>query len=343
VTAEPEVIEGVAVEIPERAVAVVQQPGQSLVAQSADPADMVAVAARLATVLRDIVDRQRLYTVIQGKSYPQVEAWQTIGRLDNVVAREARPPIRHDDGSYEAYAELIRLSDGMVIGAASAICGSPDDEPWGGTPAKNGKPAKGPRPENARRSMAATRAISRAFRGQYAWIMALAGYEPTPAEEMPSDSPADRSSSPASPAPVRAPSTDGGTLTGSWEGTFDTTATADAQVREDRKRGATLKFVVKDPDPNPGHRRINVRVYGDLATAVRAGLDAFGNPDAVTVWGDLSTDSFTKDGKEIVYAVCEATRVMTADWTAPATDAAPGGSTAPTEDGKVSDLDDLPF
>ena len=33
--------------------------------------------------------------------------------------------------------------------------------------------------------MAITRATGKAFRLNYSWIMALAGYEPTPAEEMP--------------------------------------------------------------------------------------------------------------------------------------------------------------
>src|SRR6185369_17252147 len=74
-----------------------------------------------------------------------------------------------------ATVELIRLSDGMVIGRGSALCGSKGDRPWDS------------RPEPARRSMAVTRATSRAFRQQYSWIMALAGYEPTPADEMPPD------------------------------------------------------------------------------------------------------------------------------------------------------------
>src|SRR6185369_10855109 len=74
-----------------------------------------------------------------------------------------------------ATVELIRLSDGMVIGRGSALCGSKGDRPWDS------------RPEPARRSMAVTRATSRAFRQQYSWIMALAGYEPTPADEMPQE------------------------------------------------------------------------------------------------------------------------------------------------------------
>jgi len=136
------------------------------------PDAMIGFAARMATALADVVERQHLFQVISGRRYPTVEAWMIVARMDGVVAREAVLPVRRDDGSYEAVVELIRLRDGVVIGNGSAICGTPDDRPWA------------QRSEPNRRSMAVTRATSRAMRQQYSWIMALAGYEPTPAEEM---------------------------------------------------------------------------------------------------------------------------------------------------------------
>lgn len=169
-----EVIEGEARELEEPRALAVRQPDHALTI-SAGPKDMIAVATNLANALKDIVDKRKLYANISGRKFPTVEAWMTIGRMDNVVAREAEPPLRRDDGSYEAFVELIRLSDGMVIGRASALCGTQGDKPWDG------------RAEPHRRSMAVTRATSRAFRQQYSWIMALAGYEATPAEEMPDD------------------------------------------------------------------------------------------------------------------------------------------------------------
>lgn len=136
-----------------RALTVVREPVG--LARASDPSDMIAMASKMATALKDIVERQKLYAVIQGKKYPTVEAWMTIARMDNVVAREADRPVRHEDGTYEAFAELVRLSDMAVIGKASAICGMPGDKPWDS------------RPEYARRSMASTRATSRAFRQHY--------------------------------------------------------------------------------------------------------------------------------------------------------------------------------
>jgi hypothetical protein len=41
------------------------------------------------------------------------------------------------------------------------------------------------RPTYARRSMAITRATGKAFRLGFSWVITLAGYNPTPAEEMP--------------------------------------------------------------------------------------------------------------------------------------------------------------
>ena len=78
--------------------------------------------------------------------------------------------VRLDDGSYEAVVELIRVTDGAIIGRASALCGM--DETWG------------TRQEFARRSMAITRATGKAYRLGFSWIMTLTGYEATPAEEM---------------------------------------------------------------------------------------------------------------------------------------------------------------
>ena len=58
-------------------------------------------------------------------------------------------------------------------------CGSDDELD------RYGKPVWSTRPRYARRSMAQTRATGKACRLAFSWIMALAGYEPTPAEEMP--------------------------------------------------------------------------------------------------------------------------------------------------------------
>jgi hypothetical protein len=64
--------------------------------------------------------------------------------------------------------------DGRTIGAAEAMC-SRNEHTW----------AK--REDYALRSMAQTRATSKSLRGPLGFIVALAGYATTPAEEMPAD------------------------------------------------------------------------------------------------------------------------------------------------------------
>jgi hypothetical protein len=287
-----DIIEGEAVEVDAPRALVVQQPGQALVAADRPdgPAEMMAKATSLANALRDMVEAQKLYAVISGKKYPQVEAWMTIGRMDNVVARESSRPIRHDDGSYEAEVELVRLSDGMVIGRASALCGMPDDKPWA------------TRAEYARRSMAVTRATSRAFRQQYSWIMALAGYEPTPADEMPG---ADGAAAPRDPATTHA---DG--LVGTAEvGKGD----ADFELRQTPEGWALCFRLVQ------GRKGYKVIARGPLAEALSM-LRATVEGQRITVWGTLHDETFTPKGEKrsVTYQVIHAERIQTADYTLPA-------------------------
>jgi hypothetical protein len=293
-------IEGEAREVDEERAIVVRQPDR--LAQAPTPEDTLSLATRMATALKDVVEKQRLFAVIQGKKYPQVEAWMTIARMDNVVAREARPPIRRDDGSYEAFVELIRLSDGMVVGAGSALCGTPDDRPW----ATRGEPA--------RRSMAVTRATSRAFRQQYSWIMALAGYEPTPAEEMPRDegpktvvwSKADNEG----PRPEPERSDDGG-LIGTVElGKGD----ADFNPRQTPDGYATAFRLVSG---RKSIKAVALPPFGDLLLAEKDALLG----KTVTAWGRISDETFRPKGAttDVTYQVLTLDRIKTSelDLTAP--------------------------
>lgn len=71
------------------------------------------------------------------------------------------------------------MADGRVVGAADAMCVTAEGGNWG------------PRStSNARRAMAQTRAMSRALRGPLGFVVTLAGYQATAAEEMPTGPPA---------------------------------------------------------------------------------------------------------------------------------------------------------
>ena len=287
-----EVIEGEAVEV-QRAL-VVQQPGQSLVTSTDDPLGpehMIARASGLATALSKMVEAQKLYTVIQGKKFPNVEAWQTIGRLDNVVAREADRPERNDDGSWEATVELVRLSDGMVIGNGSAICGAPKDGLWTN------------RPDHEKRSMAVTRATSRAFRQQYAWIMALAGYQPTPADEMPTE---ERPAAPMrEPLEKRAEGMIGEVKAGAPPVDLNLRQTPD---------GAIFGFKLM-----AGRKGFQCVAEGDLASVLAVASPPLAEGDLVTVYGSVESVPWEKDGKPMPpYSRVHLERIKSPEWTLPA-------------------------
>lgn len=145
--------------------------------QAASPVALVQGARALADALADVIERQKLATAIQGRRYVKVEGWTTLGIMLGVVPREVGTV--EQDGVYIAVVELVRMNDGACISRASAECGSDDELD------RYGKPVWSGRPRYARRSMAQTRATGKACRLAFSWIMALAGYESTPAEEMP--------------------------------------------------------------------------------------------------------------------------------------------------------------
>lgn len=133
------------------------------------PKDVVGAATEIATELANVITQQKLFSNISGKKYVKVEGWTTLGAMLGVTPREVENSA-DENGVYTAIVELVRNSDGAIIGRASAECG--ESTMWAD------------RAAYARRSMAATRATGKAYRLAFSWIMALAGYEVTPAEEM---------------------------------------------------------------------------------------------------------------------------------------------------------------
>ena len=135
----------------------------------------------VAGVVREFVTKHAV-VVLQGKRYVRVEGWQACANAYGYVA-SARDVVVSDNG-VSAIGEVRRISDGTVIATAEGFVG--EDEPvWSG-----GRDARGKehprRPEYARRAMAQTRAISRACRSAFAYVVPLidANLQTTPAEEM---------------------------------------------------------------------------------------------------------------------------------------------------------------
>ena len=126
-------------------------------------------ATDAAGLCRDLVLKTAMK--IQGRRYVQVEGWQTIANAFGCVA--SAKYVQRIEGGFTAIGQIIRLADGVVIAEAEGYVGD-DESTWS------------KRPVFARRAMAQTRAMSRACRSAFAFVVTLmdAGLETTPAEEM---------------------------------------------------------------------------------------------------------------------------------------------------------------
>jgi hypothetical protein len=158
-----------------------------------DPIQVVETARRVAGALVPILIEQKLFKVINGRKFVYVDGWTTMTAMLGVfphVVWSRRVP--HEDACiYESRVEM-RTVHGHVISAGEAMCSS-REENWAD------------REEFQIRSMAETRAVGKACRVGFAWILKLAGYEGTPAEEMDGINPEpapDRTKPPPPPPPA---------------------------------------------------------------------------------------------------------------------------------------------
>lgn len=169
-------IEGTADEIGSE-VALPEQPAPLNLFHTSDPVEVLERAARVADALKGVIDQRKLFKRIGNKDHVLVEGWATCGAMLGLTAatvwsRAIGEPSSEKGHDWEARVE-VRTLDGRVIGAAEAMC-TRKEQTWKS------------RDDYALRSMAQTRATSKALRGPLGFIVTLAGYSATPAEEMPS-------------------------------------------------------------------------------------------------------------------------------------------------------------
>lgn len=194
------------------AVAVLEGTGTGII-RADTPADVLVKATQIADALKGLIDSQGLAVSVGGKKkHVEVGAWQACGTMLGALGGQAlhaetvwTRPVIGDDGmtprrtrytaevehfkwvggqkqhastttyevdglDWEACVE-VRTAGGAVVGKAEAMV-SRSEGTWSR------------REDFALRSMAETRAESRAYRRAIGWIVHLAGYSPTPAEEM---------------------------------------------------------------------------------------------------------------------------------------------------------------
>lgn len=133
------------------------------------PSDIMSFA----TSLKEMIVQNNLFTNIKGKNYVNVEGWQIAGAFTGtfpVVEKVEELPAKPGEFKYRAEVSL-RDDDGRQVGYGVAIC-------------SNREAGKKNFDEYAVASMAQTRAVGKAYRMKIGWLLKVAGYETTPAEEM---------------------------------------------------------------------------------------------------------------------------------------------------------------
>ena len=138
------------------------------------PEVVLQEAQRAASALQRVVAGKKKPVIFKGEQYLEFEDWQTVGKFYGLCARtfEATPVEIFGVKGAKARAEVVDLRTGQVVGGAEAYC-MRDEENWAA------------KPWFQLASMAQTRAGAKALRNVLAWVVVLAGYRPTPAEELP--------------------------------------------------------------------------------------------------------------------------------------------------------------
>lgn len=132
------------------------------------PNDIMAFA----TSLKELIVQNKLYTDIKGKNYVNVEGWQIAGAFTGTTPIVEKVENLSDSECYRYRAEVSLVDkEGNKVGYGVAIC-------------TNKEAGKHNFDEYAVASMAQTRAVGKAYRMKIGWLLKIAGYETTPAEEM---------------------------------------------------------------------------------------------------------------------------------------------------------------
>lgn len=160
-----------------------------------NPIEVLEDAKKAAQALTTVISQKKKPVMMNGEQYLEFEDWQTVGQFYGyMVATGDAVPVEIDGvKGAKASAKLVNFHTGETLGGAEAYC-MRDEEKWKSRPkyewrgaGKDREKVKigdEPVPWFQLASMAQTRAGAKALRNRLAWVVVLAGYRPTPAEEI---------------------------------------------------------------------------------------------------------------------------------------------------------------
>lgn len=133
-------------------------------------------ASNKAKILAKVVDQEKLAIQLKKNSplYLKAEAWLFIGKGYGYTPKSEVTELYHDDRGKctgaKASATILDMN-GVVVGGAESFCFASEQ-------------GKGDQVASQLAGMAQTRAISRALKQLLSWVVILAGYSPTPWDEI---------------------------------------------------------------------------------------------------------------------------------------------------------------
>jgi hypothetical protein len=195
--------------------------GAEMLFAGATPHDVIAAATEVANEFREVVRQQRLFAVIAGREHVLIEGWQTCASLAGVAAikdsgvlqipwpelgplpeeppEPGHEPRRSDVNwqrwreadtarkAWESHRDLISAHGrGLAYGFSASwrVVRDGRDVGWGEGRCTRGERTWANRDDYALASQAQTRGQSRALAAPLRFIVKLAGYATTPADEM---------------------------------------------------------------------------------------------------------------------------------------------------------------
>lgn len=201
-----EVIEG---EVTEQSLALV--PPKEIALSTQDPTEFLERAVKQADALKRVIDQKGLAISIGGtKKHVLIDGWQTLMALNGVMPFTVSCEKQRDENNkltVHVVTEIRRVNDGTVLTRVETEC-SQHERRWSSAD------------DYAVISMAQTRGVGKGCRQLFGWVMSLAGYSATPAEEMPEPEKR-RESAPVAPPSKRADDTSGD-MTSEQRATIDT-------------------------------------------------------------------------------------------------------------------------
>lgn len=217
--------------------------GQFGLSMGRSPSAVLAEAHTAAKSLKDLIAKKKKPVIMNGEQYLEFEDWQTVGGFYGAKAKATSTEYVEIGTAKGFKAKAVVIdANGNEISSAEALCLN-DEEKWSTRSKyewKDGKKEKVgdvPVPTFQLMSMAQTRACSKALRNVFAWVVVLAGYAPTPAEDMTGDEHPNGGEPPREPIKQATPKA-------APDATF---IPSGVEVREGEKNGKPWrKFGIKD-------------------------------------------------------------------------------------------------